>query len=122
MALIYVLDEHLRGPLWDCVQRHNARGPDQLDAIRVGDAKGIPLGITDPDLLTWAESEARILVSQDRRTLPAYLDDHLKRGHHSPGIFMIRPAARLNVVLEFLVVAAHASHPEEWKDRIAFLP
>ena len=32
MALAYLLDEHLRGPLWWAIQRHNARGSDLIDA------------------------------------------------------------------------------------------
>ena len=33
----YVLDEQLRGSLWQAIQSHNARGIDPIDATRVGD-------------------------------------------------------------------------------------
>ena len=41
MPLTYLLDEHLRGPLWRAIQRHNALGTDPLDAVRVGDVEDL---------------------------------------------------------------------------------
>jgi hypothetical protein len=40
----FVLDEHLRGPLWRAGQRHNARAEDPIDVVRVGDPPDLPLG------------------------------------------------------------------------------
>jgi hypothetical protein len=37
------------------------------------------------------------------------------------GIFHLRDA-RLEEILEFLVCAAYPSEPEEWADRITFIP
>ena len=102
MPLHYLLDEHLRGPLWRAVQRHNARGIDTIDALRVGDVVELPLESPDPEILLWAERENRILVSQDRRTLPVHLDRHLQAGHHSPGIVIIQKSTTIPEVLEFL--------------------
>lgn len=67
MALAYVLDEHLRGPLWRAVQRHNARGSNPIDVARVGDANGPPLGATDPEILLWAEQAGRVLITFDEQ-------------------------------------------------------
>ena len=47
MAIRFVLDEHLRGPLWRAVQRHNARAEDPIDVVRVGDLPDLPLGSDD---------------------------------------------------------------------------
>jgi hypothetical protein len=33
MALRFLLDEHLRGPFWWAIQRHNSRSIDQIDSI-----------------------------------------------------------------------------------------
>ncbi len=70
MALGFLLDEHLRGPLWRAIQQHNASGVDVIDALRVGDAPAPPLGTTDPDNLLWAEAHGRIPITEDRRTIP----------------------------------------------------
>jgi predicted nuclease of predicted toxin-antitoxin system len=121
MAIRFLFDENLRDRLWSAVAQHNAQGPP-INAVQVGDPPDLPLGSQDPDILIWAEREDRILVSQDLSTLPNFLSDHLQAGHHSPGIFLIRRGTTLREVVEFLVLAAHASEPWEWSDRCQFIP
>ncbi len=120
MPLTYLLDEHLRGPLWRAVQWHNLRGVRPLNVIRVGDPPDLPLGTADPEILLWAEREARILVSDDRKTMARHLADHLQAGHHSPGIFTFRRLTPLPQVIEFLVLVAYESEAAEWQDRIEY--
>jgi hypothetical protein len=122
MVLRYLLDENLRGPLWRAVQRHNHGGTDPIDAIRVGDAADLPLGIDDPAILLWAEAEGRILLSLDWDTMIGHLNDHLVAGHHSPGVFMIHPRSRIKDLLEFLVLAAYAGNEAQWCDQITYIP
>jgi len=122
MELRYVLDEHLRGPLWRAMRWHNSRGFYPVDVVRVGDPIDLPLGSPDPTILVWAEREERILVTHDPDTMPAHLANHLRAGHHSPGVFMIRPDSRVLQIVAFLVDAAYASDPSEWRDRIEFIP
>jgi hypothetical protein len=122
MVLRYLLDEHLRGPLRRAVQWHNSRGSYPLDVVRVGDLADLQLGTGDPAILLWAEREERILVSHDRNTLARHLADHLEQGHHSPGIFIIRPYRSLPEIVSFLAEAAYASDPSEWRDRIVYIP
>lgn len=122
MSLRYVLDEHLRGPLWRAIQWHNRAGVYCLDVVRVGDAADLPLGIDDRALLAWAEREERFLVTQDRDTMANHLADHLGDGCRSPGIFMIRPLSTLPQIVTYLCDAAYASEPAEWENRIDFIP
>jgi hypothetical protein len=51
MALSFVPDEHLRGPLWQAILRHNLDGAEPLDVVRVGDKPELPLHISDPEIL-----------------------------------------------------------------------
>jgi Domain of unknown function (DUF5615) len=115
MPLRYVLDEHLRGPLWRAIQSHNSAGVYPLDVVRVGDPIDLPLGTDDPTLLSWAEREQRILVTFDPDTMPLHLADHLAAGLHSSGVFMIRPRSALPQLVGFLRDAAYASEPAEWQ-------
>ena len=58
----FLLDEHLRGPLWEAIQAHNSRPEvEAIRAYRVGDWPAPSLGTDDPDLLLWAEREGRLL-------------------------------------------------------------
>lgn len=122
MTRRYVLDEHLRGPLWRAIQWHNRTGVYCVDVLRVGDPADLPLGTDDQALLAWPEREERILVTQDRDTMANHLADHLASGHRSPGIFMIRPHSTLPQIVTFLCDAAYASEPVDWENRIAFIP
>lgn len=121
MALRYLLDENQRGTLWHVIQRHNARGIDPIDAVRVGDVPDLPLGSDDPEILRWAEREQRILVTFDKSSIGPHLSAHLAAGNHCPGIFMVSTHSNAVRIIEFLVLAAHASAPEEWRDWIKYL-
>jgi hypothetical protein len=123
MALRYLLDENLRGgALWPAIQRHNARGAFVVDVVQVGDPPDLPLGTADPDLLLWAERNSRILVSQDKTTLPGHLAQHLAAGHHVPGIFLLRAGSTVSQVLPWLILIAHAGDPLAYLDRIEYIP
>ena len=121
MPLRYLLDENQRGVLWHVIQRHNARGIDPIDAVRVGDAPDLPLGSDDPTILRWAEREERILVTFDRSSMGQHLGDHLAAGNHSPGVFLIHCDSKPVEVVEFLVLAAYASESSEWRDWIKYV-
>lgn len=122
MALAFVLDEHLRGPLWQAVLKHNLGGENVIDAVRVGDSMEVPLGIDDPDLLAWAEREDRILVTEDRHTMITHLQSHLANGNHSPGVLVVRPYQRVRDVLDCLVLIAEAGEPTDFADLITYIP
>jgi hypothetical protein len=95
---------------------------DALDVVRVGDDAVLPLGTLDPVILRWGEENGRILVSFDKSTLPRHLAEHLAAGHHCPGIFMVSGSSRPPDILEFRVLAAHASDAAEWQDTIRYVP
>ena len=122
MALRFLLDEHLRGPLWQGIQHRNAAGVDVLDVLRVGDSLAPALGTTDPDLLIWAEQQGRILVSEDRKTMPGHFIDHLQAGRHSPGVFILLRGWTIPDLIDALVLYDQAGDPLDLVDQIQFIP
>ncbi len=62
------------------------------------------------------------LLTGNRRSMPGHLIDHLTAGRHVPGIFTIRHGARVGDVLETLLLLLYASLPEEYGDRILYIP
>ena len=120
MNLRYLLDEQLRGQLWQAIRWHN-RASLPLDVLRVGDPPDLPR-VPGPDILVWAEREGRILISADRRTLLGHLAAHQNAGHHSPGLFLLRPLAPLPQVVDFLVAAAYASERASGRTAGAYIP
>lgn len=121
MALAFVLDEHLRGPLWQAILRQNLRGEYLLDVVRVGDVADLPLSSDDPAVLLWAR-ENRILVTEDRHTIARHLRDHRARGHHCPGILIPRAGQRMRTLVECLVLISHAGDPADCADAITYFP
>jgi len=120
MPLPFVFDESLLG-LCDAVRRYSIRIGLPLDAVAGGDPPDHPYGTKDPDLLRWTEKEDRILVCTDRQTMPLHLEAHFQSGHHTPGVILIGPNASLLPLIEYLVLVAYASDPQEWRDRIEYI-
>jgi hypothetical protein len=122
MILSFLLDEHLRGPLWHAIVQHNLRGGEPLDVVRVGDSPDLSLAADDPAILLWAEHESRILVTEDRHTMANHLRAHLAEGHHSPGILIIRAGQSMRTLIECLVLISQVGAPEDFADRITYIP
>jgi len=122
MDIRFLLDENLPARVYWAIVRHNEAGGDPIDAVRVGVPDDLPLSADDPAILTWAERENRILITEDKSTMPGHLKAHLDAGHHSPGVFLVRPGAGIPALLEFLALVTHASQPAEWQDRIQYVP
>ena len=122
MTLRYVLDEHLRGPLWHAIRQHNAAGAYPIDATRVGDPPDLPLGSADLFILEWAEREDRVVVSADYKTMPGHLKTHLRAGRHLAGLFIIRPRSSVPDVVAHLALAGHAADPAAMRDTSEFIP
>jgi len=122
MALAFVLDEHLRGPLWHSILRHNLIGDYTLDVVRAGDAADLPLGARDSEVLLWAERQSRLLITEDRHTMASHLHRHLAGGHRSPGILIARFGIGMRQLLECLILVAHAGQPSDFADSITYIP
>lgn len=122
MALSFILDEHLRGPLFNAIRRHHIAGGLLLDVIRVGDIDDLPLGSLDPAILQWCEQSGRLLVSMDYDTIPTHVANHVAAGYHIPGVLLIRPGTSLRQIVTHLELIAHAGTEAEYRDRIEFIP
>jgi len=122
MATQFLLDENLRGHLWNALCRHNTLSPLPIDAIRVGDSEELPLGITDPDILVWCELNQRILISSDRKSMPLHFADHLASGQKSPGVILLRAGTPITTILQQLVLISHAGLPDDFANQLRYLP
>lgn len=114
----YLLDENLGARLHKALVR---TAPDII-AWCVGDVGAPALGTKDPDLLLWCESHDFLLVTNNRRSMPVHLRDHLAAGRHVPGILVFRREMRIPDVIADLVLIWEASLPGEYQDQIRYLP
>lgn len=92
----------------------------EIDIRTAGDA-GLA-GLEDPEVLRVAAKSGRILVSQDRRTMPAAYFARISADARSPGVLLVREATPISTVIEELVLIWNASDAEEWVDRLVWIP
>ena len=76
----------------------------------------------DPAILRWCEEHGFILVTNNRRSMPRHLADHLTEGRHIPGIFVLNPEMSMGETIEELIIIAAASFADEYQDLISYLP
>ena len=118
MNLSYLQDEHVPSYL----KAEIARRERGLNVWRIGESGAPPLGTPDPQLLQWCETVGCILVTNNRRSMPVHLADHLSSGRHAPGIFILDAMMSVGDTADHLVLVAIASFPDEYRDGIWFLP
>lgn len=78
-------------------------------------------GLEDPEVLRIAADSGRILVSQDRRTMPAHFA-RFSATVESAGVILLREAISISTAIEELILIWSASEAEEWKDRLVWIP
>lgn len=78
-------------------------------------------GLDDPDVLKLAAEQGRILVSHDRKTMPAHFGQFIAL-ENSPGVLIVSRKLPISQVAEDLFLIWSASEPEEWVNRIRSLP
>ncbi len=98
-----------------------AREPTMVTWM-VGTPGAPPKGTRDPAILLWCEQNSFILVTNNRHSMPAHLQDHLAQGHHVPGIFIMNAKMSVGETIEELLLIWGASDEKEYHDRISFLP
>ena len=114
----YLFDEHM--PLAYRTQLLS-RAPS-LTVWKIGMPGVPPSGTLDPEILLWCEANDFILVTNNRRSMPVHLADHLAAGRHIPGILTVDITRDMAGNLDDLLLVALAALPGEYKDRIVYLP
>ena len=116
-AFSYLLDENLNATMEEFLSLHH---PD-LPFHSVGDRVAPPTGTLDPSILNWCEDHGCILVTDNRKSMPRHLKEHLDAGRHIEGIFQVGSMTVVELG-EHLVEIAEASFPGEYRDVIHYLP
>ena len=118
MPFCYLLDEHMP----PAYQVQLLRQEPSLVVWRIGTPGAPPRGTLDPEILLWCEANNFILVTNNRKSMPVHLADHLAAGRHIPGILTVDIIRDMARNLDDLLLAALAAEPDEYADRIVYLP
>ena len=88
----------------------------------MGEPDTPPKGTLDPEILIWCEVHNFVLLTNNRKSMPVHLADHITQGRHVPGIFIFNPDMGIGETFDELMVIAGGSFDEEYQDQIIHLP
>jgi hypothetical protein len=109
-------DENFNG---DIVRGLLLRQPD-LDIVRVQDV-GLA-GTADPDILTWAAENNRIVLTHDRATMADYAYERVAAGEQMAGVFILNDRFPVGKALEEILLLVACSEQAEWNGRAVHVP
>lgn len=78
-------------------------------------------GLPDPEVLRVVAEAGRVLVSQDRRTMPGHFRRFLSVTT-SPGVILLRDGVSIASAVEELLLIWTASDAEDWVNRLVWIP
>jgi len=62
------------------------------------------------------------LLTHDVETMVGFAYERIANGLPMPGVFEIRDTVPILVAIQELILIISASDPDEWKDKVTYLP
>ncbi|MBW4562374.1 MAG: hypothetical protein KME32_14720 [Mojavia pulchra JT2-VF2] len=93
-----------------------------IDILRVGESNAPELGTLDPDVLRYLELSQRLLVTDNRASMPAHLEAHWAEDRHIWGLFWLRPRIPIGQLAQELLLVWETTEVEEWIDQLEWIP
>jgi hypothetical protein len=118
MKVRLLLDENLTPRLKLAVLRLNPA----VDILRIGEPGTLPLGSLDPEVLVYLERSQRLLVTDNRASMPGHLQEHWDSGHHIWGLLWVRPRTPMRMLAQELVLIWETTEAEEWINALGWIP
>ena len=76
----------------------------------------------DSELLAWADEAERIIVTHDRRTMPAHAGRRMNEGKRVFGVFVVSRRLQILDVINDLEIMVMCSDEHEWENVVRYLP
>lgn len=93
----------------------------EVDLIRAQDS--LPDGTPDPDVLSWAAAENRVLITNDRKTMVGFAKQRIAAGDDFPGLIVTTNEQSIGAAVEDISLLAVCLSAKEFRDQvIIFLP
>ncbi len=104
----------------DIVRGLRRRRPE-IDLIRAQDV--LPEGTPDPEVLAWAATEGRVLITNDRNTMVGFAYQRLAAGEPVPGLIATTNQQSIGEAIDDILLIAECMPAEEIADQVVvFLP
>ena len=118
MKVRFLMDENLSPRLKLAVLRLNP----EIDMLRVGDEGTPSFGTLDPEILVYLQKSQRILLTDNRKSMPEHIETHLANDGFFWGLFWLIPRATVREIAEDLVLIWETTEAEEWKNQLIWIP
>jgi hypothetical protein len=79
-------------------------------------------GAADPDVLEWAATADRILLSHDVNTMKTHAYARITAGLLMPGVFAVSQDLPVSVAIDEIILLGECSLPGEWEGQVRHLP
>src|SRR4051812_4325962 len=109
-------DQNFNGKALRAIRREL---PD-ADIVRVQDTAMYQA--PDPEVLEWAATQDRILLSHDIETMIGYANERLAAGLPMPGLIIANKDVAVSQIVSNLLTIIGASEMSDWENRIIYLP
>ena len=115
-------DEPWRAPTAQPVLPRPPTSPGRISSSGAwADADAPPWGTEDAEILIWCEINGTSPVTNNRRSMPRHLRDHLLAGGHVPAIFLLTRGLTIGDVAERLALVSGASDGAKYLDQLMHL-
>lgn len=78
------------------------------------------IGAPDPEVLTKAAISGRVLISHDRKTMPAHFR-RFQKVRPCPGLIIVSQNLDIGAAIDELLLIWIATETEEWIDKLGFV-
>ena len=93
----------------------------EIDLVRVQDV--LPEGTLDAEILAWAASENRVLITNDRNTMVGFAYQRVADGESLPGLIVTTNEQSIGSAIDDILVIAECVPEEQIRDQVVvFLP
>jgi hypothetical protein len=114
----FLLDEHIAHTIAEGLR---SREPD-IQVFTIGGSGAPDTGTPDQDILIWMDAHGCLLITNNRKSMPGHLRNHMDLQRHIPGIVVINQRMSWGNTIEELLLIWSASLPNEFQDQIIYLP
>lgn len=92
-----------------------------IDLIRAQDS--LPAGTHDLEILAWAASEGRVLITNDRNTMVGFAYRRVAAGEPLPGLIVTSNEQSIGAAIDDILLIAECMPPEEIRAQVVvYLP
>ena len=104
---------------WNIIRGLRERNPGiDIATVQEHRLQGQP----DTQVLEWAASDQRILLSHDTNTMRGLAYQRINAGQTMPGVILVLKTIPIGRAIEALELLAGASSKDEWANLVEYLP